>query len=48
MPEVDAVIGSGQKMSIVDIADRLFSGESKILAVTDINLEGFEKMERKK
>ena len=41
---VDAVIGSSGKMKAPDIAERLFSGEGKILSVTDINVEPFEDM----
>jgi len=44
IPDVDAVIGSAGKMALVDIADRLRMGESKILSVTDIDNEPFEKM----
>ena len=42
--EVDAVIGSAGKMSAPDIAERLFSGEKKIFAVTNVNEEPFEDM----
>jgi len=41
---VDAVIGSFGKMKVPDIAERLFSGETKIKEVTDISSEPFEKM----
>ncbi len=41
---VDAVIGSGGKMQLVSIAERLLSGEGKIISVTDIDKEPFEKM----
>ncbi len=41
---VDAVIGSAKKMTVPDIAERLFSGEEKICEVTDINKEPFENM----
>lgn len=44
IPDVDAVIGSAGKMALVDIADRLHAGESKILSVTDIENEPFEEM----
>lgn len=41
---VDAVIGSAGKMKAPDIAKRLFTGEEKICAVTDIDSEPFEDM----
>ena len=41
---VDAVIGSYGKMKAPDIAERLFSGESKIFHVTDVDNEPFEDM----
>lgn len=44
MPEVNAVIGSAGKLSLPGIAERLFSGEDKILEVTDIDAEAFEPM----
>ena len=42
--DVDAVIGSANKLAIVDIAERLLSSEEKIYDVTDIDTEPFEKM----
>ena len=42
--DVDAVIGSANKLSIVDIANDLLSGGKKISNVTDIYSEPFEKM----
>ena len=44
MPEVNAVIGSAGKLSLPDLAERLLSGEDKILSVTDIHKEAFEPM----
>ncbi len=44
MPEVDAVIGSGGKLKLVEIAERLLAGGDKISAVTDIYREPFEQM----
>ena len=41
---VDAVIGSGAKMTVPDIAERLLSGEEKIISVSDIDTEPFEPM----
>ena len=41
---VDAVIGSYGKMLSVDIAERLFSGETKILHVSNVDKEPFEDM----
>ena len=44
MSEVNAVIGTGGKLALVDIAERLLSGEDKILSVTDVEKESFEPM----
>ena len=44
MDEVDAVIGTADKLSLPDIAERLFRKRSKILEVTDLEKEGFEPM----
>ena len=44
IPDVDAVIGSYGKMNLADIADELFSGKERIVRVSDIDLEPFEKM----
>ena len=44
MPEVDAVIGTGGKLTLPDIAERLLSGERKILSVSDVDSEEFEPM----
>ena len=41
---VDAVIGSYGKMRVPEIAERLFSGEQKILEVSDVDKEPFEDM----
>ena len=41
---VDAVIGSAGKMELVDIAERLLERREKVLSVTDIDREPFEKM----
>lgn len=44
IPDVDAVIGSGGKMRLVDIAEALLSGGEREICVTDIGQEPFEPM----
>ena len=41
---VDAVIGSAGKMKLVDIAEKLLREKKKLVDVTDIDNEPFEKM----
>ena len=44
MPEVDAVIGSGGKLGLIGIAEKLLAEDTRISAVTDIYGEPFESM----
>ncbi len=44
IPDVDAVIGSAGKLSLVEIAEKLRSDGERYIAVTDIDKEPFEKM----
>lgn len=44
IPDVDAVIGSGGKLSVPDIAERLLTDSERTVCVSDIDKEPFEKM----
>lgn len=44
IPDVDAVIGSGGKLSVPDIAEELLVKRERIINVTDIDKEPFERM----